>query len=92
MLPQPGAWIDVFKQFLAFPFYATVAWLVWVLIQEVGPGQSLAPLFGLVLVGFAAWVYGGRASPPRSADGSAPGLPQVRHRGAGGGGGAAAGG
>ena len=28
------------------------------LIQEVGPGQSLAALFGLVLVGFAAWVYG----------------------------------
>jgi thiol:disulfide interchange protein len=29
-----------------------------VLIQQVGPGQSLAALFGLVLVGFAAWIYG----------------------------------
>jgi thiol:disulfide interchange protein len=57
-LPQPGVWMDVFKQFLAFPLYATVAWLIWVLIQEVGPAQSLAALFGLVLVGFAAWVYG----------------------------------
>ena len=25
VLPQPGAWMDVFKQFLAFPLYATVA-------------------------------------------------------------------
>jgi thiol:disulfide interchange protein len=58
VLPQPGAWMDVFKQFLAFPLYATVAWLIWVLIQQVGPGQSLATLFGLVLVGFAAWIYG----------------------------------
>jgi len=29
-----------------------------VLIQQVGPGASLAALFGLVLVGFAVWIYG----------------------------------
>jgi thiol:disulfide interchange protein len=58
VLPRPGPWMDLVKQVLAFPLYGTVAWLVWVLIQEVGPGQSLAALFGLVLVGFAAWVYG----------------------------------
>jgi thiol:disulfide interchange protein len=46
------------KQLLAFPLYGTVAWLIWVLIQEVGPDGSLAALFGLVLVGFAVWVYG----------------------------------
>ena len=58
VLPRPGPWMDLVKQFLAFPLYGTVAWLLWVLIQEVGPGQSLAALFGLVLVGFAAWIYG----------------------------------
>jgi thiol:disulfide interchange protein DsbD len=58
VLPRPGPWMDLVKQILAFPLYGTVAWLVWVLIQQVGPGQSLAALFGLVLVGFAAWIYG----------------------------------
>ena len=58
VLPRPGPWMDLVKQVLAFPLYGTVAWLVWVLIQQVGPGQSLAALFGLVLVGFAAWIYG----------------------------------
>jgi thiol:disulfide interchange protein len=59
VLPQPGAWTDTFKQFLAFPLYATVVWLIWVLIQEVGLGQSLAALFGLVLVvGLCRLVYG----------------------------------
>jgi thiol:disulfide interchange protein len=58
VLPQPGAWMDLVKQLLAFPLYGTVAWLIWVLIQEIGPGQSLAALFGLVLVGFAAWIHG----------------------------------
>jgi thiol:disulfide interchange protein/DsbC/DsbD-like thiol-disulfide interchange protein len=58
VLPRPGPWMDLVKQLLAFPLYGTAAWLLWVLIQEVGPGQSLAALFGLVLVGFAAWIYG----------------------------------
>ena len=58
LLPRPGAWMDLVKQLLAFPLYGTVAWLIWVLIQEAGPGQSLGALFGLVLVGFAVWIYG----------------------------------
>ena len=57
-LPRPGAWMELVKQLLAFPLYGTVAWLVWVLLQEAGPGQSLGALFGLVLVGFAVWIYG----------------------------------
>ena len=28
-LPRPGAWMDTLKQFMAFPLYATVAWLLW---------------------------------------------------------------
>ena len=58
LLPRPGGWMAVLKQVLAFPLYGTVAWLVWVLMQEVGPEAALAALFGLVLVGFAVWVYG----------------------------------
>ena len=30
-LPRPGAWMESFKQFMAFPVYATVAWLIWTL-------------------------------------------------------------
>jgi len=30
-LPKPGSWMDTFKQFMAFPIYATVAWLIWTL-------------------------------------------------------------
>jgi thiol:disulfide interchange protein/DsbC/DsbD-like thiol-disulfide interchange protein len=58
VLPKPGAWMEIVKQVLAFPLYATVAWLLWVLIQEVGPGEAFGPLFGLVLIGFAVWIYG----------------------------------
>jgi thiol:disulfide interchange protein DsbD len=54
-LPRPGAWMETLKQVLAFPLYATVAWLIFVTAQQVGPTGLFASLIGLVLVGFAAW-------------------------------------
>ena len=76
LLPKPGRWMEFVKQLLAFPLYGTVAWLLWVLIQEVGPGDSLGALFGLVLVAFAVWVYGQtRLCRASRAGGSAPDWP-----------------
>jgi thiol:disulfide interchange protein DsbD len=57
-LPKPGAWMEVFKQVLAFPLYATVAWLAWVLGAQAGNDAVFALLVGLVLVAMAAWIYG----------------------------------
>jgi thiol:disulfide interchange protein/DsbC/DsbD-like thiol-disulfide interchange protein len=58
LLPRPGPWMLWFKQVLAFPLYATVAWLIWVLLQQIAPGDGFLALLGLVLIGFAAWIYG----------------------------------
>lgn len=58
LLPKPGAWMAVLKQTLAFPMYATVAWLLWVISQQAGPDGVLAVAAGLVLVGLAAWAFG----------------------------------
>jgi thiol:disulfide interchange protein DsbD len=56
-LPRPGAWMETLKQLLAFPVYATVAWLVWVLGQQVGSASLFVALIGLVLVALAAWSF-----------------------------------
>jgi thiol:disulfide interchange protein len=61
-LPRPGAWMVTFKQFLAFPMLATVAWLVWVLTQQQGLSVLMPVLFILVLLSFAAWCWGGLQS------------------------------
>ena len=45
-LPKPGAWMETFKQVLAFPLYATVAWLAWVLGAQAGNDAVLALLAG----------------------------------------------
>jgi thiol:disulfide interchange protein/DsbC/DsbD-like thiol-disulfide interchange protein len=57
-LPRPGAWMETFKQVLAFPLYATVAWLTWVLGAQSGNDAVLALLAGLVLIAMAGWMYG----------------------------------
>ncbi len=57
-LPRPGAWMEWLKQALAYPLYATAAWLVWVLSRQAGPEALAAALGGLVLIAFAAWLHG----------------------------------
>jgi thiol:disulfide interchange protein len=57
-LPRPGPWMDVLKKGLAFPMYATAAWLAWVFSQQTGSIPLAALLAASVLVAFAAWLYG----------------------------------
>ncbi len=54
-LPRPGAWMDTFKQALAFPMYAAVVWLLWVLAQQAGPDGVALALGGLVVIAFGLW-------------------------------------
>ncbi len=57
-LPRPGLWMERVKQALAFPLYASAAWLVWVLSIQAGPAALATVLAGMVAIAFAAWVYG----------------------------------
>lgn len=57
IMPKPGAWMEGFKQFLAFPMFATTIWLVWVLVQQSGTGGLLAALTGILFLSFVVWVW-----------------------------------
>jgi thiol:disulfide interchange protein DsbD len=51
--------METFKQAMAFPLYATVGWLLWVLSAQVNEGNGfLLVVFGFVLIAMAAWAYG----------------------------------
>jgi thiol:disulfide interchange protein len=54
-LPRPGAWMDVFRKLMAFPMFATVAWLVWVLGQQSGIDGAGARLALLVAMSLLVW-------------------------------------
>lgn len=57
-IPRPGPWMQRFQQTLAFPLYATAAWLLWVLSQQTDARAYGAALAGLVMVALGAWLYG----------------------------------
>jgi len=57
MLPRPGSWMLTFRQFLAFPLYATAVWLLWVLGRQTGVDAMGLVTFSCVLIGIAAWLY-----------------------------------
>ena len=54
-LPRPGAWMVTFRQLMAFPMFATVVWLVWVLGQQSGIDGAGALLGLLVLMALTLW-------------------------------------
>jgi thiol:disulfide interchange protein DsbD len=65
-LPKPGAWMESFKQWMAFPLFATVIWLLWVLGLQVDIGGVTALLVALLAIAMAAWIYGRWGSPSRA--------------------------
>jgi thiol:disulfide interchange protein DsbD len=58
-LPKPGAWMETFKQVLAFPMYLTAVWLLWVLGKQRGIDAT-----ALVLGGWCCspWPCGGTSA------------------------------
>ncbi|UXR65322.1 protein-disulfide reductase DsbD family protein [Bdellovibrio bacteriovorus] len=56
LLPKPGAWMQTLKEFLAFPLFATVLWLMWVLSYQIDAAALLFVLGLFLLCGFLIWL------------------------------------
>lgn len=55
-LPRPGAWMERFRQFLAFPMFLTAAWLVWVLGQQAGMDAVFLALAAFTGLAWIIWL------------------------------------
>ena len=58
LLPKPGAWMEVLRQAVAVPIFATVIWLAWVLAAAYGAGVLAALLSSFLLLAVAGWFLG----------------------------------
>ena len=58
LLPRPGAWMEVLRQAVSVPIFATVIWLAWVLAQAYGAATLAALLVSLLLLAIAGWFLG----------------------------------
>lgn len=55
-MPRPGAWMDILKQLLSIPLFATVIWLVWVYSNQTG--NIVAILSALLILAVGARIFG----------------------------------
>ncbi|MCK5574231.1 MAG: hypothetical protein KAI28_00380, partial [Sphingomonadales bacterium] len=53
--PKPGKWMETFRNFLAFPMFATVVWLVWVLSIQSGSAGVVLALLPMLVLAFGVW-------------------------------------
>ncbi|MGO9337341.1 MAG: protein-disulfide reductase DsbD family protein [Terracidiphilus sp.] len=58
LLPKPGVWMEVLKQAVAVPIFATVIWLAWVVANAYGAGLLAALLASFLLLAIAGWFIG----------------------------------
>lgn len=58
LMPKPGAWMVTFRQFLAFPMFASALWLVWVLSIQSGSSGVLLVGGAMVALSFGVWALG----------------------------------
>ncbi|MGN0835293.1 MAG: protein-disulfide reductase DsbD family protein [Candidatus Spyradosoma sp.] len=58
-LPRPGAWMETFKQAMAFLLYAPALYFVWVLMGQIEDASAQCDLLiSLAFVALACWIYG----------------------------------
>jgi thiol:disulfide interchange protein DsbD len=56
-IPKPGAWMVTLRQVLAFPLFATVVWLAWVLGRQAGVNALVVLLAACTLLAFGLWAF-----------------------------------
>ena len=56
-LPKPGAWMEKFKIAMGFPMLATAVWLLNIAASTYGKNILWLGIF-LIVVAFAAWIFG----------------------------------
>lgn len=57
-VPRPGAWMETFKQSMAFPMLLASVYLTWVLGKQLGVDAMATLLVAMVFFAIAAWAYG----------------------------------
>ena len=55
--PKPGPWLQFVRPLFAFLLYASFIWLLWVLVQQVGPFGIVSLGISTLLLAFALWAW-----------------------------------
>jgi thiol:disulfide interchange protein DsbD len=56
LLPKPGPWMETLKQITGFLIFATVIWLISVVVMQTSPAFIIVIMSSLFIMALAAWV------------------------------------
>lgn len=65
-LPRPGAWMESFKQGMAFLLLGAAGYFFWVYMDHVVPDVLFIVILGFVAIALACWIYGRWSTPMKS--------------------------
>lgn len=57
VLPRPGRWMETVKEAMAFPLFATVIWLLWILGRSSSAFAMIGTLSGILISGIGLWAH-----------------------------------
>ena len=66
MLPKPGKWMTLFKEFLGFPMLISAGWLLLIYIELEGSKSFFPIIFALILVTLFFWYKKNLSKPKKS--------------------------
>jgi thiol:disulfide interchange protein DsbD len=56
-MPRPGPWMVTLQRALAFPLFATVVWLAWIVARQSGPDAVAALLSAFLVLSLGLWIH-----------------------------------
>ncbi len=62
-LPRPGAWMETFKQIMAFPMFAAAIFFLNAFSGVTGRSGTVWLLVGMLVIAMGLWVYGRWCTP-----------------------------
>jgi thiol:disulfide interchange protein len=57
ILPAPGMWMQSLREFLAFPLYLTVVWLLWIINHQSNSNAVAMVMVGGVAITMGIWAW-----------------------------------
>lgn len=58
LIPKPGKWLNVFKEFMGFAMLFSCAWLLWILMSQIESTNVLFVILSLISLSMFLWLYG----------------------------------
>jgi thiol:disulfide interchange protein DsbD len=55
IIPKPGKWLSIFKEFMGFAMLLSSVWLIWILMNQIGNENVVIVISSLILVSMFLW-------------------------------------